>query len=89
MNPSLAGRLLEPPRAPAGVEHAADRRIGQGCDGACSSKVTADQGGKPLAGIATGLGHRICRGQGCFGFWEPKVRRLEPGDLIVEVVPRR
>ena len=50
--------------------------------------VTAEEVGKPLAAIATGLGHRIYRGHQDFGFWEPEARSLEPGDLIVEVVPR-
>lgn len=44
--------------------------------------------GRPLAEIGTGLGHRIYRGDQVYGFWEPEARRLERGDLIVEVVPR-
>jgi voltage-gated potassium channel len=50
--------------------------------------VTADEVGKPLSAISTGLGHRIHRGDQVFGFWEDEAHRLEPGDLIVEVVPR-
>jgi voltage-gated potassium channel len=50
--------------------------------------VGADEVGKPLSGITTGLGHRIYRGQQVFGFWEPEAGRLEAGDQIVEVVPR-
>jgi hypothetical protein len=42
----------------------------------------------PRAGIETGLGHRVYRGDRMFGFWDPEVLRLERGDMIVEVVPR-
>jgi voltage-gated potassium channel len=44
--------------------------------------------GKPLAAITTGLGVRIYRGEQMFGFREPESERLEPGDLIVEIVAR-
>lgn len=50
--------------------------------------VTTEEVGKPLTAIATGLGHRIYRGEQTFGFWEPEAARLEAGDMIVEVVPR-
>jgi voltage-gated potassium channel len=50
--------------------------------------VTAEEIGKPLSAITTGLGHRIYRGNRNYGFWEAEARRLEAGDLIVEVVPR-
>lgn len=51
-------------------------------------EVAASEVGRPLASIATGLGHRIYRGQSIFGFWEPQAACLEAGDQIVEVVPR-
>jgi voltage-gated potassium channel len=44
--------------------------------------------GKPLAAITSGLGVRIYRGERLFGFWEPESERLEPGDLILEIVAR-
>lgn len=50
--------------------------------------VTADEIGKPLSAITTGLGHRIYRGNRNYGFWEAEARQLEASDLIVEVVPR-
>ncbi|WP_010164348.1 MULTISPECIES: potassium channel family protein [unclassified Sphingomonas] len=50
--------------------------------------VTHEEIGKPLSAITTGLGHRVYRGTHTFGFWEPETNRLEPGDLIVEVVQR-
>jgi len=52
-------------------------------------EVTAEEVGKPLADITTGLGHRIYRGHQDFCFWEPEASSLEAGDIIVEVVPRR
>jgi len=52
-------------------------------------EVTPEEVGKPLSAITTGLGHRIYRGQQDFCFWEPEASRLEVGDMIVEVVPRR
>jgi voltage-gated potassium channel len=50
--------------------------------------ASADEVGKPLASITTGLGLRIYRGGECHGFWEIAAGRLEAGDQIVEVVPR-
>jgi voltage-gated potassium channel len=51
-------------------------------------EVTPAEIGKPLAAITSGLGVRIYRGDQLFGFWEPETERLEPGDLIVEIVAR-
>lgn len=50
--------------------------------------ITADEVGRPLSTLATGLGHRIYRGDSVYGFWEPEAARLEAGDTIIEVVPR-
>jgi voltage-gated potassium channel len=50
--------------------------------------VSADEVGRALADIDTGLGHRIYRGERSFGFWDPETRALEPDDVIVEVVRR-
>ncbi|HEX8486576.1 potassium channel family protein [Sphingomonas sp.] len=49
--------------------------------------VTADEIGKPLSQIKTGLGHRIYRGETMIGFWETEAGLLQSGDFIVEVVP--
>lgn len=38
-----------------------------------------------LAGGGRGL--RILRGRDSIGFWEDRARRIEPGDIIVEIVP--
>ncbi|GGO89996.1 potassium channel family protein [Stakelama pacifica] len=50
--------------------------------------VTAQEVGKPLAAIATGLGMRIYRDGKPYGFTDPECEALQPGDLIVEVVRR-
>jgi voltage-gated potassium channel len=52
-------------------------------------EVSAEEVGKPLSAITTGLGHRIYRGDRAFCFWDAEAARLEAGDLILEVVPRR
>ncbi len=52
-------------------------------------EVAAEEVGKPLSAITTGLGHRIYRGDRAFCFWDAEAARLEAGDLILEVVPRR
>jgi voltage-gated potassium channel len=50
--------------------------------------VSAEEVGRPLAAITTGLGLRIYRDGECHGFWEIAAGKLQPGDQIVEVVPR-
>lgn len=50
-------------------------------------RVSADETGKPLSALTTGLGVRIVRGGCDYGFWQPEAQRLEPGDRIVEIVP--
>lgn len=49
--------------------------------------VAADEIGRPLADIGTGLGVRILRGGAAHGFWEVAASRLQAGDVIIEVVP--
>lgn len=49
--------------------------------------VAADEIGRPLADIVTGLGVRILRDGQPHGFWEMAASRLQDGDIIVEVVP--
>ncbi|MEG3166289.1 potassium channel family protein [Sphingomonas sp. PB2P19] len=90
INPaSFAGLLLAgSTHGPHIADYMADLAATGGRVALHERTVTADEVGKPLADIATGLGHRIYRGHQDFGFWEPEARRLEAGDLIVEVVPR-
>ena len=48
--------------------------------------VAADEIGKPLTGIATGLGLRIYRDETPYSFEQPESAALLPGDTIVEIV---
>ena len=50
--------------------------------------MTAAEAGRPLSAIGTGLGVRIYRGGKAFGFWEIESAALQPGDTILEIVPR-
>jgi voltage-gated potassium channel len=49
--------------------------------------VTDEECGKPLSALSRGLGVRVYRDGRPFGFWEPEVQSLVPGDCIVEIVP--
>jgi len=37
--------------------------------------------------VKDGLGVRIYRGNDVYGFWEPETKKLEEGDIIVEIIP--
>lgn len=90
INPaSFAGLLLAGSTHGAHLaEYMADLAASGGRVALNERLVTEEEVGKPLASISTGLGHRIYRSNRAFGFWEAEARSLEPGDLIVEVVPR-
>lgn len=49
-------------------------------------KVEAHEIGASLDDLATGKGLRIYRGGKAIGFWEEAAKRLEPGDIIVEIL---
>ena len=49
--------------------------------------VTDEECGRPLSALSRGLGVRIYRDGRPYGFWEPEVEALMPGDCIVEIVP--
>lgn len=49
--------------------------------------VRPDEVGRPLSGLATGQGLRLHRDGRAYGFWQREARALEPGDVVVEVVP--
>lgn len=49
--------------------------------------VRQEEIGKPLSAINPGIGVRIYRGDRPVGFWEAGSGALQPGDLIVEIVP--
>jgi voltage-gated potassium channel len=50
--------------------------------------VTAEEVGTSLHDLRTGRGVRIYRNEQPYGFCEPEVERLEPGDIIIEIVQR-
>jgi voltage-gated potassium channel len=49
--------------------------------------VKPEEVGKSLNEISDGLGLRIIRDGTPYGFWRPQVRKLEPGDIIMEICP--
>ncbi|MDP9422724.1 MAG: potassium channel family protein [Pseudomonadota bacterium] len=49
--------------------------------------VLPEEIGKPLKDLGRGLGLRIIRDGTAYGFWRPQVEKLEPGDIIMEIVP--
>ena len=49
--------------------------------------VKAEECGRSLDEIATGRGLRIYRSGRACGFWEEEARNLQPGDVLVEIVP--
>lgn len=51
-------------------------------------QALAEEIGRPLDRLASGgRGLRIYRGDAAIGFWEDDARRIEAGDIIVEIVP--
>ncbi|WP_370189818.1 TrkA family potassium uptake protein [Qipengyuania sp.] len=51
-------------------------------------EVTPEECGKTLAELRTGgRGLRVYRGGNVLGFWEPECQTLQPGDVVVEIVP--
>jgi voltage-gated potassium channel len=91
INPaSFAGLLLAgSTHGPHIADYMADLAAAGGRVALNERPVAAEECGKPLASIPTGLGVRIYRGERCYGFWEVEAARLQPGDHIVEIVPNR
>ena len=50
-------------------------------------EVRPEEVGTALKDMAEGLGLRIIRNGTPFGFWRPQVQKLEPGDIIMAIVP--
>jgi len=50
-------------------------------------EVRAEEIGTALKDLTQGLGLRIIRDGTPYGFWRPQVQKLEPGDIIMEIVP--
>lgn len=69
------------------VDYINDLATAGGCVVIRERPVTDDEVGKPLANLVTGLGLRILRNGQAHGFWEVAASRLQPDDVVVEVVP--
>ena len=51
-------------------------------------EITAEECGCSLAELRTGgRGLRVYRGNKAMGFWEDECENLQPGDIVVEIVP--
>jgi len=89
INPtSLAGVLLAGSTHGAHIaSYIADLAAAEGQVALHEREVLAGEIGQPLSQIRTGLGLRVYRDEHSIGFWEGAAQRLEPGDMIVEVVP--
>lgn len=49
--------------------------------------VRADEVGKRLRDLPDGLGVRVYRDGRHFGFWQAEAQALQPGDLVVQILP--
>ena len=53
-------------------------------------KVTAEEVGKAIAELESGgRGLRVYRNGEIYGYWEDQCKTLQPGDVVVEIVPTR
>ena len=88
INPvSFAGLLLAGSTSgPHIAEYMADLAASGGPVKLQERPVQAEEIGGPLSAISTGLGVRVYRGDQAIGSWEAGAQRLEPGDLIIEIV---
>lgn len=88
INPaSFAGLLLAGSTHGAHIaDYMADLAAANGRVQLHEREATADEIGRPLRSISTGLGVRLYRGGLPIGFWEPGAQAVEAGDLIVEIV---
>ncbi len=90
INPaSFAGLLLAgSTHGPHIADYIADLAASDGRVALRERRVAPEETGKPLAAISTGIGVRIYRGEQCYGFWEIEAGRLQPGDTLIEIVPK-
>jgi len=90
INPaSFAGLLLAGAcHGPHIADYMADLAATDGRVSLSERPVSANELGKPLSALTTGLGVRIYRAGRPIGFWEPDANSLEAGDQIVEIVPK-
>ena len=89
INPiSFAGLLLAGSAHGAGTsDYLADLASADGRVRLSERPVSADEEGRPLVAIATGLGVRVLRDGAPIGFWEEGAASLRAGDRIIEIIP--
>jgi voltage-gated potassium channel len=88
INPaSFAGLLLAgSTNGPHVAEYLTDLAAAHGRVALRERDATAQDVGRPLSGLTTGLGVRMFRNGECIGFDQPQAKRVEIGDRIVEIV---
>ena len=69
------------------ADYLADLASWQGNVQLIERAITAQEVGKSLRDISEGLGLRIIRQGKPYGFWRPQVDKLQPGDMMMEIVP--
>ncbi|WP_298399202.1 TrkA family potassium uptake protein [Sphingobium sp.] len=91
INPvSFAGLLLAGSTSGAHIaDYMADLAASGGRVKLHERPVLPTEIGHPLSAIGTGLGVRIYRADRPIGFWEEEARRLQTGDLIIEIVEEK
>lgn len=91
VNPaSFSGHLLaHSVSGPRAVDYLHDLATAGGSVVIRERLVAPDEIGKALADLSTGLGLRVLRGTRSIGFWDTGARRLEPGDVVIEIVPSK
>ncbi len=88
INPaSFAGLLLAGSTSgPHVAEYLTDLAASHGRVALRERDATAEDIGRPLRELATGLGVRLFRRGECFGYFDVEADRVEAGDRIVEIV---
>lgn len=88
INPvSFAGLLLAGSAEGSNIaDYLADLASSRGRVQLSERVASAEEVGKPLSQIRTGLGVRIYRHDQPYGFWEPQCAALQPGDRIIEII---
>ena len=89
INPvSFAGLLMAGTAQGHGIaDYMADLASAAGRVQLTERPVTAEEAGRPLSDIHSGLGVRVLRRGKPIGFWEEGARSLQLGDRIIEIVP--
>jgi voltage-gated potassium channel len=89
INPaSFAGLLLAgSTHGPHIADYMADLAAADGRVALHEREVKAEEIGKPLSAITTGIGLRVYRDGVAHGFWDDVARGLQAGDQLIEIVP--